>query len=209
MKPGIGEQLLHPLGRDELVEIVRALRDPAEALAERDHQQLRPAGRVGGRQDQQAARREPRRQRLHESRGIGDMLDHLHRGDEVELAVELLTVAGAIIDRQPLRRGMVACDRDQLGRGVDPGDLRAQPRQRLGEQPRAAADIERGLSFQRACGCIRRPANAGRSCRGHSEPHRVQFVQHRRGAVRVPPVAAPGCAELARASSGQRCLSRP
>src|SRR4051812_16445012 len=44
LEAGIGKQRLHPLGRDELGEIVRALRDPAEPFADGDHQQLRPAG---------------------------------------------------------------------------------------------------------------------------------------------------------------------
>src|SRR5205085_9984807 len=41
LEPPIGEQLLHPFGTDELVEIVRSLRDPPEPFADGDHQQLR------------------------------------------------------------------------------------------------------------------------------------------------------------------------
>ena len=43
---------------------------------------------------------------------IGDMFDHLHRGDEIEPSREVLDGADSIIDLQPHRRGMVARDRD-------------------------------------------------------------------------------------------------
>ena len=62
---------------------------------------------------------------------------------------------------------MLARDRDHLRRRVDARDLGAQPRQRLGQQPRAAADVERRLPRQRRRGCTRRTANAGRSGRGY------------------------------------------
>src|SRR5256885_1601881 len=77
------------------------------------------------------------------------MLDNLHASDQIVLASELRELTGAIIDLQPLRSGVLARDRNQVGGGVQPGDLRPQSRQRLSQQTRAAADIERGLSVER------------------------------------------------------------
>src|SRR5574338_511962 len=84
------EQHLHPLGGDELVEIVRAFRDAPQAFAERDHHQPRPGGGVGRGKDEQAAGRKPFGERGHKGGGVGDMLDHLHAGDELEPAFERL-----------------------------------------------------------------------------------------------------------------------
>ena len=53
---------------------------------------------------------------------VGDMLDHFHRGDEVKLAVERFDPDRAIVDGEPLRRGMGPRGGDQFGRGVDRGD---------------------------------------------------------------------------------------
>ena len=150
LQPGMGQQPAHRVGIDELVEVVGALGDLPEALRQRDGQQLRPGGPVGRGQDQQAARRQPRGEVVDERLRVGDMLDHLHRGDEVELALDRLHPDRAIVDRQPLPRRMSLRDLDQFRRGIDRGDLRAQPRQRLGQQPGAAADVERGLARQAA-----------------------------------------------------------
>src|SRR4029079_2636670 len=89
------------------------------------------------------------RQRPHERGRVGNMLDYLHAGDEVELAFEPLELAGAIVDLQALARGMFACDRDERGRGIKPGYGRAKPRQGLRQQPGAAADVERGAPVKR------------------------------------------------------------
>ena len=67
-------------------------------------------------------------------RGVGDMLDHFHRGDEVELALRALDRGNAVVDLEPHAYRMLPGDGNHLGRGVDPGDLRAQSRQRLGQQ---------------------------------------------------------------------------
>ena len=84
---------------------------------------------------------------------------------------------------------MVARDRDQLGRGIDPGDRGAQAGERLGQQARAAADVERGLALQRrAAALVALPMLVDHVAQIF-EPHRVELVQHRLGAIRVPPVA--------------------
>ena len=57
--------------------------------------------------------------------------------------------ADAIVDLEPLGDRMLARDRDHFGRRVDARNLRAQPRQRLRQQPRAATDVERGLALER------------------------------------------------------------
>ena len=64
---------------------------------------------------------------------------------EVELPVELVDVTRAIIDREAHPGRMIACHRDDFRGRVDPGHCRAKPGQRLGQQPGAAADIERIL----------------------------------------------------------------
>ena len=73
---------------------MRALRDAAQAFADRDHQQLRPAGCVRGGEDQEPLRRETLRKPFHERGRVSDMLDHLHAGDEIELALQLGEVTG-------------------------------------------------------------------------------------------------------------------
>ena len=47
------------------------------------------------------------------------MLDHFHRGDEVELPLGLLDRGDAIIDLEPHGGRMIAGDGDHLRRGVD------------------------------------------------------------------------------------------
>ena len=120
------------------------------------------------------------------------MLDHLHRGDEVELAVQMLDRDAAIIDREPGPRGVRFGRLDQFGRGVDRGHRGAQSRERLRQQPRAAPDVERSLSFER-------PQRAFVECpmlvdlvAKVAQPHRVEPVKHCRCALWVPPVAGQG-----------------
>ena len=73
------------------------------------------------------------------------MLDHLHRGDEIILALDRLDPNRAIVDLEPACRSMRPRRLDQLGRGIDPGHFGAHPRHRLAQQPRPAADVERTL----------------------------------------------------------------
>src|SRR6185312_2290202 len=132
---------------------------------------------------------EPFRQRRHKGRRVGDMLNHLHAGYEVELALELVDLAGAIVDIDCTCPGMFPSDRDQLGGSVDAGDLRSQSRQRLGEKARSTADIQCRLSLERrACALVALPMLVDLVA-DVSEANRVELVQHRLGTVRVPPAA--------------------
>ena len=83
---------------------------------------------------------------------VGHVFDHFHRGDQIELAKP---------ERRPNRRSDssdVPALRPPHGpappryfprAASTPVTSRSQPRQRLAQQPRAAADIERGLARQR------------------------------------------------------------
>ena len=84
---------------------------------------------------------------------------------------------------------MLAGDGDHFRRSVDAGDLGAEPGQRLGEQPGAAADIERRLAVERRPAAFVALPMLVDLVAKIFEPHRIEPVQHRRRAVRVPPVA--------------------
>ena len=53
-------------------------------------------------------------QRLHERGRVGDMLDDFHAGDKVELSFQSLEIAGAIINGQAGRVGVVSRCGDQF-----------------------------------------------------------------------------------------------
>jgi hypothetical protein len=202
----LGEQQLHPLGADELSEIMRSARDLPQAFADRDHQQLRQAGRVGGGQEQQPAGREPVRERGEERRRLGDMLDHLHRGDQVEPAVERLDVAGAIIDVEAGYGRMLARDRDDFGGRIDRRHCRTQPRQRFGEQSGAASDVERGFAVERSPAALVGLPVLVNLIADIFQADRIELVQHRRPAVRIPPVGGKPAEALGLLpDDGRRC----
>jgi hypothetical protein len=77
---------------------------------------------------------------------------------------------------------------DILPRRIDSGHLRAEPRQRLAQQSRPAADVKSRLSCQRPDALdIAAPVQVDRLA-DEVEPHRVHPVEHRRAAFGVPPV---------------------
>ena len=152
--------------------------------------------------------REPLRQRVQRKLRVGRMLDHLHGGDQVESAFDILDRSHPIVDLQPLPRRMVARGRNQLLRRIDRGDFRAQPGQRLREQARRR-NRRRARSSPRADGgCARRATNAGRSSRG-CRPSRtgLSLCSIAEAPSRVPPVAGelPELLDFSRL----RRLSRP
>ena len=77
---------------------------------------------------------------------IGGVLDHLHRAHDIEAP----RLGGELFDRRcsigkpgaGLLR-MAAGGLDRGGRRIDADDVRAEARQRLGEQTGAAADVEK------------------------------------------------------------------
>ncbi len=83
---------------------------------------------------------------------VGHVLDHFEKQDGIEAAAacgellsgELLGGGGPIGDLEPRPVGVRLGCFDVLGRGVNAGDEGAEPRQGLGDQPAAAADIEDG-----------------------------------------------------------------
>ncbi len=84
---------------------------------------------------------------------------------------------------------MVARHGDQLGRGVDAGDLGAEPGERLGQQAGPAADVERALSVERpAAAFVALPMLVDHVAQIF-QAHRIELVQHRLGAGGIPPVA--------------------
>ena len=104
-----------------------------------------------------------------------------------KLARPALDPHRAIVDRQPLPRSAwpraAAIFSGAASIAVTVG---AQPRQRLGQQSRAAADVERALARQRPPAVLVLPMRVDPLAQ-IAEPHRVQLVEHRRGALRVPP----------------------
>ena len=76
------------------------------------------------------------------------------RGDEIELSLELVHVADAIVDLETLPPRVIARNRDHFGRSVDAGDFGAETRQRLGQQACPAADVERRLALQRRAAAL-------------------------------------------------------
>jgi hypothetical protein len=77
---------------------------------------------------------------------------------------------------------------DILLRRIDAGHLRPQPRQRLGEQPRAASDIRNPPPGERPPIILLRPKMHVDPLTQIAQPHRVQPVEHRRRSVRIPPI---------------------
>ena len=80
---------------------------------------------------------------------------------------------------------------------VDAGDGRAHAGKGFAQQASAAADVQRALARQR-CPCLAIAAKMGvDGIADKAQPHRVQLMQHRRTALRVPPVRCQ-CAEMCR-----------
>ena len=206
LQPGVAHQSAQFLGRQEFLPVVRALRDLRRAFGERDHQQPRQGGPVRRRQDQQPARRERVGQPGDEAARVADMLDHLERGDQIVAAVQAVGAAHPIVDVEPLPLGVDSRGGDILRRGVDPGHRRAQPRERLGEQPGAAADIGGFLARERVPVALVGAPMMVDLVAYVAQPHRVEPVQHRRRALGVPPVGGQlaEMRRLARVDSARR-----
>src|SRR3546814_1679596 len=75
-----------------------------------------------------------------------------------------------------------------LRRGVEPRHRRAQPRERLGEQPGAAADIERGPAGKRGEALPVAAPMPDDLLADIAKPRRVEPMEHRRRAARVPTI---------------------
>ena len=80
-------------------------------------------------------------------RNVGHVLDDFQARHDIERFAardEVLDAHRAIVDLEPLRLGVSLGDGDVARGRIDARDVGAHPRQRLGDQPAAAADVERG-----------------------------------------------------------------
>ena len=80
-----------------------------------------------------------------ELRWVGNVLDDLKAGDDIERAAlrdEIFDPLRAIIDRQALRLGVAFRNCDIAFGWIDRRDVGAHPCERFGNEPAAAADVE-------------------------------------------------------------------
>ena len=121
------------------------------------------------------------------------MLDHLHRADDIEkprLLRQLLDRGRAIGELGASLLGMIAGGLDRGGRRIDADDVGAQPRQRLGEQPGPAADVQEVDSGERrADPCLKLEMPHDQVARP-ADPDRIYAMERRHRAFRIPPCVA-------------------
>ncbi len=78
---------------------MRVLGDHPQPLSQRDHAEFRLRCAIGGGEDHQAAGRKASSKLGDERGGIGNMLDHFKRGDEVEMAFDRCKFGSDVINR--------------------------------------------------------------------------------------------------------------
>ncbi len=205
LEPGVGQQRFQLFGADEIVPVMRPARDHAQPLRALDQQHPRLRGAVGGRDYQQSTGRQGRSEFADKGRFVGDMLEHLETGHQIELPqIELRQFTREIADVEPGTIGVERRRLHVLGCGIHAGNFRAQPRQRFAQQPGAATDIERAYARQRlAVADIAAPVPID-PVADEAQPHRVEPVEHRRTALGVPPVGGQP-AEMRRLFGADRC----
>ena len=130
-------------------------------------------------------------QRCTNSADVGDVLDHLHGQHHVEalaLVGQLLRGGAAIVDRSPAWAACARAASILASAGIGADHRGAEPGQRLGQDAAAAADVEDAQARQAA-----EPLGVAVEMRGRrlvadiAEPHRIELVQRRHLAARVPP----------------------
>ena len=102
----------------------------------------------------------------------------------------LLDRRGAIGEAGAGLLGMGAGGLDRGLRRIDADDIRAEPRQGFGEQPRPAADIEEADAGERQAGRRLKPETPRDRIARPADPDRVQAMQRRHRPVLVPPGVA-------------------
>ena len=120
------------------------------------------------------------------------MLDHLQAHDGVEgrsFRLQLLHPAGAIVDLESLAGGMAAGRLDRLRRRVETRHPRTQARQRLGNEPPAAAHIQHPQARERPQPAPGQGKMADHLVAQEREPRRADAMQRAELAVGVPPFA--------------------
>ncbi len=126
----------------------------------------------------------------HEQADVGDVLDHFHGQHHIKAfarAGESLGCRDPVVDRKAAtlrvqRRGL-----DVVWRRIGPHHRGAEPRQRLAQNPSAAADIENADAIE-----ARRMTGIATELPAHrianiAEPDWIEFMQHRHLSARVPP----------------------
>lgn len=83
---------------------------------------------------------------------------------------------------------MAARRLDHAGRGIEPGDGPAEPRRRLRQEPRTAADIEHREPVEREGRAHIASEMAAGLLADIGEPDRVDPVQRPHRAGRIPPI---------------------
>ena len=86
---------------------------------------------------------------------VGDVLDHFHGADQIELAPlgnQFLGGRHAVVDRETGGARVPAGRIDAFRRQVDAGDRGAETGERLAQQAAAAADVERAQAVERLLG---------------------------------------------------------
>ena len=124
------------------------------------------------------------------------MLDHLHVQDEVEprlvLAEQRLGRRATVVDGERQRLGVGAGDLDIALRGIDAGNRETQPPHRFAEQAAAAADVEQVQPLEGAARLGVAPEPGQGLFANEFQPHRIEPMQRRELAVRIPPFLGDG-----------------
>ena len=123
---------------------------------------------------------------------IGNVLDDFHVQDDIEGLAgfgELFGRDRTVIDGNARRLRVGGGDADILFGGVGADDGGAHPRDRLGQQAAAAADVENAQAFQRLRAFRVEPEILGRLVADIAQPHRVELVQRLELAGRAPPLS--------------------
>jgi len=171
-----------------------AARQPAQHIFRPDDGEGEAAqGAVEGGEHQHPARRHQLAGGAHEQADVRHVLHHFQRQHGIEAGAgggERLGGDRAVVDLEAALLGMAAGDDDVAGGRIDAGHLPAHPRQRLGQQPAAAADIqyrEPGERAQRLGIAMEMPHHR---IADHAQPGRVHGMERGHLALLVPPLGA-------------------
>jgi hypothetical protein len=185
-QPAGGERRTGLGRRHEAAPLVGAARQQAQDILRRDDGIGEALDRaVDGGQDHQPARLHQFGAACQEGARIGDMLHHLHCQHDVEPfpgVRQRLGGGAAVVDRQARLIGVPAGHGDVACSGLDPHHVGAEPRQRLAQHARAAADVEDAQALQAVGAELPAPGAPD-----IVEPHGIVAMQPARLAIGVPP----------------------
>ncbi len=149
-----------------------AARQPAQNIFGADDRQRKALERAIERRDeQQPARLDHLGRNRDEQADIGDVLDHFHGKDDVEAFAGLRQRLGAgvaVIDRKPGLRSVLVRDGDIAAGRIGADDRGAEPRQRLGQNAAAAADVEHAQAGE----AVERASHHGQNVRRRGRGYR-------------------------------------